>query len=652
MFVFPLDGAGWRFVPDPFWEGESLGWHAPDHPADTWLEVAVPTVFDRCHADLRGYEGMGWFRREFVLPRDMPGDLELYFGAVNYRATVYLNGERLGENRDGFLPFTLPVPPERLLPGRRNVLVVIADNTRRAGDVPGRERGWRPFGGILREVTLREPSPSWLIPRDMPRVAVENGSLTINGTPTLLLGFNRHEDSPRTDAATDTATARQDLLRMKNAGANFVRLCHYPHDPTTLDLCDEIGLWVMAEIPLYWWKGNADGEAVYAQTLETAKRQLRAMIERDRHHPSIIAWCVSNETEESRPEVVTGNDELVRYAKSLDPSRLAVHVSNRWTEHPHFDADDVICVNGYPYMSGRGWGDGTAPDAAGSGDWWRDRLRELHARYPDKPILVSEFGHVGFAGVAEGSAGETAQAGILQAQLRGILSAGPFVCGAAVWCWADHAWAEDDWFCHVHTSPFGVVTRDRRAKAALAVLESAFRRAESSPSLFLRRPNLNDLPPLDLPDGYTLRAATDTDADAMAEMLAGAFPEMTWTVGNVRDWLLNDDSVKTTFVIDREGVPVATASARIVPDAYPGSGYVHWVGTAPGHRGKRLGLLVSLATLYEFVRLGCADAVLETDDFRVPAIKVYLTLGFRPEYHHATHAPRWAALAPALKEYL
>jgi beta-galactosidase/beta-glucuronidase len=38
---------------------------------------------------------------------------------------------------------------------------------------------------------------------------------------------------------------------------NFVRLCHYPHDPRTLDLCDEIGLLAMCEIPLYWW-GNRD----------------------------------------------------------------------------------------------------------------------------------------------------------------------------------------------------------------------------------------------------------------------------------------------------------------------------------------------------------------------------------------------------------
>lgn len=176
--------------------------------------------------------------------------------------------------------------------------------------------------------------------------------------------------------------------------------------------------------------------------------------------------------------------------------------------------------------------------------------------------------------------------------------------------------------------------------------------SEPMPSLFLRRANLSDLPPIDLPDGYTLRTATVSDAEPIAGLLAGAFPEMSWTPDKVHESLLADPSVKTTFVIASAGVPVATASVRLLPDAYPGSGYVHWVGTAPGHRGKRLGLLVSLAVLHEFGLLGCRDAVLETDDFRVPAIKVYLTLGFRPEHRHESHAPRWAKLVPVLESYL
>jgi mycothiol synthase len=60
--------------------------------------------------------------------------------------------------------------------------------------------------------------------------------------------------------------------------------------------------------------------------------------------------------------------------------------------------------------------------------------------------------------------------------------------------------------------------------------------------------------------------------------------------------------------------------------------------------------MASLATLHAFRKLRCKDAVLHTDDFRLPAIKVYLELGFCPEYAHATHAPRWSRLSSSLNK--
>ena len=104
--------------------------------------------------------------------------------------------------------------------------------------------------------------------------------LLLNGSPVFLTGFNRHEDSPRTDMVSDPEAARQDLERMKEAGANFARLCHYPHHPVDLDICDELGLMVMDEIPL-----NLEVDPARAAS---AERQLERMIRRDRHHPCVI----------------------------------------------------------------------------------------------------------------------------------------------------------------------------------------------------------------------------------------------------------------------------------------------------------------------------------------------------------------------------
>jgi mycothiol synthase len=122
-----------------------------------------------------------------------------------------------------------------------------------------------------------------------------------------------------------------------------------------------------------------------------------------------------------------------------------------------------------------------------------------------------------------------------------------------------------------------------------------------------------------------------------------------WTSERALEVLINADDVKTTYVIEHNREIVATASARLLPQMYPNAGYVHYVAASPNHAGKKLGYLVSLATLYEFVRLGCTSAVLDTDDFRLPAVKTYLNLGFVPYHTDDTHAERWSTVESNLE---
>lgn len=160
--------------------------------------------------------------------------------------------------------------------------------------------------------------------------------------------------------------------------------------------------------------------------------------------------------------------------------------------------------------------------------------------------------------------------------------------------------------------------------------------------LFMRRPNLKNLPPLPaLPSGYTLRDYRATDLESLAALMRAAFEDEQWTSERLRHALTEAPDVKRTFIVDYGGIPVASASARVMPEEHPGSGYIHWVAVSPDHRGQRLGYLVTLATLHEFVGLELEDAVLETDDHRLAAIKIYQELGFVPEYRHDTHIERW-----------
>jgi len=572
-----LDLCGlWRFRPDPFARGTAAGWHAADHDASLWRPVEVPCPFDRCGPGLEGHEGSGWFRREFRAPAQWAGRrVVLRFEGVNYHAQVWLNAQRVGGHEDGFLPFELPVG-HCLRYGEANVVAVLADNVRRPEDVPGRQRGWRPYGGILREVRLIATDPAriddvWIdaapdgglraevsvrndrslpldavlalsvldatgarvaslsvragrmepggagavrlegrVPGAAPwspsspalylarvalcegtqeadavearfgfrRIEVAGARLLLNGEPLFLAGFNRHEDSPLTGPCPDMDTVRRDIEEIKALGANFVRLAHYPHHPGELALCDELGLLVMCEIPLYWWPGSADGEEACTRKLAAACRQLEAMIRRDRSHPAVIIWSVSNETNERRPEVREGNAELVRLAQQLDPTRPAVHVSDKWPDSPSFEPDDLICVNGYPSLGAMAAG----RDPLGTGEsaaFWRDGLAGLHARYPGKPILVTEFGCPSFEGLLDGGPhSEQMQAAVIETEYEGMQA--DYVCGWVIWCWADHPWPEFDGV-GLHTSPYGVVTRERRKLAACEAARRIFARAARRP---------------------------------------------------------------------------------------------------------------------------------------------------------------------------
>ena len=291
-------------------------------------------------------------------------------------------------------------------------------------------------------------------------VEAKDCRVLLNGVPIHAVGFNRHEDTPETGMARNTAVARQDLQRMKRMGANFLRGSHYPIDTGILDLCDEMGIMVMAEMPVHLTGSNIAEAAHY----------LACRIRKDRNHPSIIYWSVSNEAQEQDKAVVVENDELIKLARKLDPSRLAVHVSerSRWANpklQPLFAEDDVICLNGYPSELARIWGKNIHYEFSKAADYWRKVLYEMHERYPDKPIFITEFGYPTDSALrptVDGAAGAQMQRRAIEAEFAAFEA--PYVCGSLIWCWADHPWPKGT-YCS-DTSPYGIFHRNRRSKGA------------------------------------------------------------------------------------------------------------------------------------------------------------------------------------------
>src|SRR5687768_15885402 len=104
--------------------------------------------------------------------------------------------------------------------------------------------------------------------------------------------------------------------------------------------------------------------------------------------------------------------------------------------------------------------------------------------------------------------------------------------------------------------------------------------------LFMRRPNLEGLPPLPPPPaGYEWGELREEALGPVSSLMTLAFEDESWTPERVRREFLASPDVKKTFVIVREEKAVATASVQI-PEKSPETGFLHWVASDPEHRGK------------------------------------------------------------------
>lgn len=147
-----------------------------------------------------------------------------------------------------------------------------------------------------------------------------------------------------------------------------------------------------------------------------------------------------------------------------------------------------------------------------------------------------------------------------------------------------------------------------------------------------------------LAEGFVLRAATVEDAAALNVVLEAAFDEP-WGIDRTLSVLLAaPDVVRTWLITTSAGQLVATASERLLPDEYPGAGYVHYVGALASVSGKRLGQIVTQRCLAGFAERGLEKAVLKTDDYRLPAVRTYLRIGFVPEYRSDEERSAWSGV--------
>lgn len=398
---------GWRFH-----KGDVAGAEALNFDDSAWQVVSTPHTVELEPAEASGgrnYQGIAWYRKHFVVPAAMQGQLvTVYFEAIMGKQEIFLNGKLVRKHAGGYLPFSVNLTDYGIKAGDKCVLAVMTDNSNDKNYPPGKPQYTLDFayhGGIYRDVwligksdvsitdaleankvagggvfvhfdqisekkaqvfvdtgvknsgtarrvvtvettltdasgkkvkqtssrvmlnagesvTVRQKmqvSNPHLWSPDSPylyrvesrvmegKLALDGGvtrvgirkaefkdkaGFWLNGKPFgQLVGANRHQDFAYVGNALPNSQQWRDAKRLRDAGCRIVRVAHYPQDPSFMDACDELGIFVIVATPgwQYWNKDPEFARLVHENT--------RMMIRRDRNHASVLMWePILNET--------------------------------------------------------------------------------------------------------------------------------------------------------------------------------------------------------------------------------------------------------------------------------------------------------------------------------------------------------------------
>jgi len=347
--------------------------------------------------------------------------------------------------------------------------------------LPG-ARPWSPETPALYQANVHLSGPAGELDGLVERFGVRSieargRELRLNGRPLRIRGVNRYDEFPGHGPVVDAAAIRADLQAVKASGANLVRT-HYPQAPVNLALADELGLLFLEELPLNWWRATfrppVPPEFENDRIIDLAEQALVQMVRRDGNHPALVLWSMANECQTADELGIRAMERLLRRAKALDPTRPVTYVANsRLPENRALALADLVAVNLYYGM----WDGPVADDLAALEERvyepTRKALAEIAALFPEKPILLTEFGTIGIPGsLGDVRFSEDYQAAYVAAVWQAV-EAVPEVSGGIVWSWADYrhrqGFTNDFPTCF---GPFGLVTLDRRPKKALAELRA------------------------------------------------------------------------------------------------------------------------------------------------------------------------------------
>ena len=389
---------------------DSISWQTVDLPHDWSIEGSfdknAPAGNDGAYLPT----GKGWYKKEFRVESLEFREklLRLYFEGVYMNSQVYVNGHLAGRHPYGYSSFFVDITPYIII--GKNVVEVSVDNSKQ------KNCRWYSGSGIYRHVWLlttpKRYIDEWSVSVTTPDihtviikadVVMEDGlrkpiektinveqprlwspddpylyettleadgdilpvrygirtieysadkGLLLNGKPIILNGGCVHHDNGILGAASYDAAEYRKAQLLKEAGFNAVRTSHNPPSEAFLRACDELGLLVIDEAFDGWREKKNDYD--YSTLIDQWwQEDLKAMVLRDRNHPSIIAWSIGNEVIERKDiRVITTARQLKQAIHECDTTRPVTEALCSWDSDweiydPHAE---VLDVAGYNYM--------------------------------------------------------------------------------------------------------------------------------------------------------------------------------------------------------------------------------------------------------------------------------------------------------------
>ena len=270
--------------------------------------------------------GDGTYRRKIEISQGTQRAAVVFSGAMS-EPEVFWDGAKVGEWKHGYTSFKVDLPD--VSPGTHALEVRLHNRLESSR--------WYPGAGLFRPVYLvldsNDPEEAVFARPDrrkrLPKIESTPDGFFIDGEKVKFRGVCLHHDLGSIGAEWNAAAFRRQLRLLKEIGVNAIRTAHNQPNPEMLDICDEEGVWVMAE-SFDAWKRRKVENGYNLWYREWWKKDLAQLVKVCRDHPCVVMYSIGNEISESVcPEGPAMVKEMQDFIHSLDPSRPCTLGNNR-----------------------------------------------------------------------------------------------------------------------------------------------------------------------------------------------------------------------------------------------------------------------------------------------------------------------------------